>query len=137
MANQVFAMEIYDFGDAGREHRKKHLCVRHELGLWFYDAVQELENSFYGDYPCDRLGIDRYLEDLTLEDKLDYVKYFKRCRCCSRHSHYKTQAKPHDPLPESKRLGSCNCRCRRYARIAQANSQANSQEPLLAAVHAT
>ena len=130
MAKRVFeipdlAEEIYDFGEAGRDkHSQNHALVRHELGLWFYDASQELENSFYSsDYPYDRLGIDSYLEDRTVVEKLNYIKYFKRCRCCSRHSHYKMEPKPDDPLPESKRLHHCPCSCRRYTRIAQASIQ--------------
>ena len=130
MSKRVFAIhdlaeEIYDFGDAGRDaHRQKQELVQHELGLWFYDAVKEIESSFYSsDYPCDGLNIDGYLEDRSVVEKLNYIKYFKRCRCCSRHSHYKMEAKPDDPVPESKHLDCCNCRCRHYTRIAQASIQ--------------
>jgi len=138
MAKQVFAIqdlveEIYDFGDAGRDkHRQKLNAVQDEARLWFYDAAKELESSFYSsDYPYDRLGIDCYLGDRSLVEKLNYIKYFKRCRCCSRHSHYKTEAKPDDPVPESKRLDCCPCRCRRYTRIAQLSIQ---NTPIQAAV---
>ena len=113
MAKQVFAIqdlveEIYDFGDAGRDaHRKKLNAVQDEFRLWFYDAAKELESSFYSsDYPRYRGPqsspfLIYVRECYTLEDQLDYVKYFKRCRCCSRHAHYKTAAKPQNPLPET------------------------------------
>jgi len=129
MAKQVFAIqdlveEIYDFGDAGRDvHREKLSAVKDEARLWFYDAAKELENSYYSsDYPRHR-GNNPFLtyvqECYTLEDKLEYAKYFKRCRCCSRHSHYKTEAKPQNPLPESKKIEKCHCKCRHYSRFFQ------------------
>lgn len=128
MAKQVFAIqdlteEIYDFGDAGRDaHRKKLSAVRDEIRLWFYDAAKELENSYYSsDYPGHRGNpfLTYVQECYTLEDQLDYAKYFKRCRCCSRHSHYKTEAKPQNPLPESNKMEKCYCKCRHYSRIFQ------------------
>ena len=126
MAKRVFAIqdlveEIYDFGDAGRDaHRTKHEKVRREILLWFYNAANELENSYYSsDYPRARgTPFVRFVQECySMDDKLDYVKYFKRCRCCSRHSHYKTDAKPDDPVPESKLLAPCYCTCRHYCRI--------------------
>lgn len=129
MANQVFAIrelveEIYDFGDAGRDvHREKLSAVRHEVRLWFYDAAKELENSYCSDYPRykgkDNPFLSYVQECYTLEDQLFYAKYFKRCRCCSRHSHYKTEAKPQNPLPESKKMEKCHCKCRHFSRFFQ------------------
>ena len=129
MSKQVFDTrelleQIYDFGDVGRDaHRQKMMNLRDDLRYWFYDAAKELEQSYYSsDYPQLRGGnpFVRYVrESYSAEDKLDYAKYFKRCRCCSRHSHYKTLPKPLHPLPESKRVGLCYCKCRHYARIFQ------------------
>ena len=126
MAKQVFAIpelmeEIYDFGDVGRDvHRKKMARLRDHVRLHFYNAAQELEDSFYSsDYPQTRgNAFVQYVQDsYNLEEKLDYVKYFKRCRCCSRHSHYKNAAKPANPVPESKQVEHCYCKCRHYSRI--------------------
>jgi len=129
MAKLVFAIqdlveEIYDFSDAGRDaHRQKLSALQDEFRLWFYDAADELETSYYStDYPRHRGGtpfLSYVLECYTLEDQLDYAKYFKRCRCCSRHSHYKTAEKPPNPLPESKKLDKCHCKCRHFSRIFQ------------------
>ena len=129
MSKQVFDTpelleQIYDFGDVGRDaHRQKMMNLRDDVRYWFYDAAKELEQSYYSsDYPQLRGGnpFVRYVrESYSAEDKLDYAKYFKRCRCCSRHSHYKTLPKPLHPLPESKRVGLCYCKCRHYARIFQ------------------
>ena len=130
MAKQVFAIEdlveeIYDFADAGRDvHREKLNALQDEARLWFYDAAKELENSYFrSGYPRHR-GKDKpflsYVQECyTLEDQLDYAKYFKRCRCCSRHSHYKTEAKPQNPLPESKKIDKCYCKCRHFSRFFQ------------------
>jgi len=126
MSKRVFAIpdlveEIYDFGDAGRDkHRQKMERVRGEVRLWFYNAAQELESSYYSsDYPHSSGNpFVRYVQECySMEDKLDYVKYFMRCRCCSRHSHYKTEAKPDDPVPESDLVDKCYCKCRHYTRI--------------------
>ena len=124
MSKRVFAIhdlveEIYDFGDVGRDkHRQKLELVLHELGLWFYDATQELENSHSSsDYPQYRVDIVSYIEERPTVEKREYVKYLKRCRCCSRHSHYKTDTKPDDPVPESKLVHPCHCNCRSYCRI--------------------
>ena len=131
MSKQVFAIrglvdEIYGFGDAGRDaHRQKMLNLRDDVRYWFYDAAKELEQSYYSsDYPRSRGSKEgpfvTYVQECyPAEDKLDYAKYFKRCRCCSRHSHYKTQPKPSNPVPESKRVDNCYCKCRHYARIFQ------------------
>ena len=129
MAKQVFAIpglveEIYDFGDVGRDvHRKRMARLRDHIRLRFSNAAQELEDSYYSSgYSSEYHGganpFVRYVQETyNLEEKLDYVKYFKRCRCCSRHSHYKTAAKPANPVPESKRVGLCYCKCRHYSRI--------------------
>jgi len=132
MANKVFAIqdlveEIYDFSDAGRDaHREKLSAVQDEFRVWFYDAADELETSYYiSEYPRYRGGtqdnpfLSYVLECCTLEHQLNYAKCFKRCRCCSRHSHYKTEAKPLNPLPESKKMEKCHCKCRHYSRIFQ------------------
>ena len=123
MAKRVFAIpdlveEIYDFGDAGRDaHRQKLNAVQDEVRLWFYDSAKELESSYYSDTRYRGPFLTYVKECYTLDDQLDYVKYFKRCRCCSRHAHYKTAAKPQNPLPESKMLDNCHCKCRHYSRI--------------------
>ena len=129
MSKQVFDTrelleQIYDFGDVGRDaHRQKMEQIRDDVRLYFYDAAKELEASYYSsDYPQLRGGnpFVRYVrESYSAEDKLDYAKYFKRCRCCSRHSHYKTIRKPANPVPESNDIQLCHCKCRHYARIFQ------------------
>lgn len=128
MAKQVFAIpelmeEIYDFGDVGREvHLKKMAHVRNDIRLWFYNAAQELEDSYYSsDYPRKyKYPFKMYVQEAyNEEERLDYFKYFKRCRCCSRHSHYKTEEKPRQAVPESKTVDICYCKCRHYARIFQ------------------
>lgn len=127
MANKVFAIqelveEIYDFADAGRDvHRQKLSALQDEVRLWFYDAAKDLENSYYSDYTRysgqDNPFLTYVQECYTLEDQLDYAKYFNRCRCCTRHSHYKTLAKPLNPLPESKKIHKCYCKCRHLSRF--------------------
>jgi hypothetical protein len=129
MSKQVFDTrelleQIYDFGDVGRDaHRQKMEQIRDHVRLYFYDAAKELEASYYSsDYPQLRGGnpFVRYVrESYNVDDKLDYAKYFKRCRCCSRHSHYKMAAKPAKPVPESKQVDRCYCKCRHYSRIFQ------------------
>jgi hypothetical protein len=128
MAKRVFAIpglveEIYDFGDVGRDaHRQKMARLRDDVRYWFYDAAKELEDSYYSsDYPSNRHDafVSYVQECYSVEDKLEYAKYFKRCRCCSRHSHYKTAAKPANPVSESNQTDRCYCKCRHYSRIFQ------------------
>ena len=134
MAKQVFAIpglveEIYDFGDVGRDvHRRKMLHIRDDLRFWFYNAARELEDSYSSDYACARTHMSLFMsygfisyvhENYSMDEIQDYAKYLKRCRCCSRHSHYKTGTKPSNPVPESKFLTPCRCKCRYYYRLFQ------------------
>lgn len=132
MSKRVFAIpdlleQIYDFGDAGRDaHHQKMAKLRNDLRLWFYDAATELEQSYYSSDPRGSSSRGHpfvtYLQECySVEDQLDYVKYFKRCRCCSRHSHYKTHGKPIHPVPESRITAFCPCSCRHYSRFFQSN----------------
>ena len=126
MAKRVFAIpglveEIYDFGDIGRDaHRQKMGRLRNEVRYWFYDAAKELEDSYYStEYPSRNTDpfVMYLLDTYCIDDLVEYAKYFNRCRCCSRHSHYKSAAKPANPVPESNQTDRCYCKCRHYSRI--------------------
>jgi hypothetical protein len=127
MAKQVFdnydlVRQIYSFGDV--EHRKKMSRIR------FSNHIHEMENCFHS--TCFPLTMSTYAlieymkKEFCEEDHRFYAKAFLRCRCCSRHSHYKDIPKPEDPVPESRPNfeAYCNCSCRHWYRAFKQNGLA-------------
>lgn len=132
-AKQVFdthelAEMIYEFSDQGREeHQERHYDVCQQL---LPDrSFEELLPDFYHWYYDNTMRHDetphlvRCLQETYSEDQLRiFSLYMKWCRCCSRHSHYKTLPfKPTAPLPESKPLCNCSCPCRHLYRLFSEN----------------
>ena len=59
----------------------------------------------------------RFVKTYPPEARRRMLGRLRRCRCCSRHSHYKdVPYKPEFPVPESKQVGRCYCRCRAWYR---------------------
>jgi hypothetical protein len=143
MAKKVFDTRelselIYEFSDQGREeHQGKQRQVCQALSppdapLWGVSSFENILPNFYYTYYDNymRHDEDHYLVKHLQEDYSDeqlslYAEAMKRCRCCSRHSHYKNVPfKPNEPLPESKKNCDCACPCRRLYRLFKANQLA-------------
>ena len=135
-AKQVFNTRelsemIYDFSDQGREeHQDIHYHVCQELSIDM--SFKELLPEFYSWYYDNSMRHDetphivRCLQYTYSDDQLRLFSLsMKWCRCCSRHSHYKTLPfKPVAPLPESKPLCDCACPCRHLYRLFQSTGLA-------------
>jgi hypothetical protein len=132
MAKRVFAMRelvelIYDFSDQGRE---EHQAKYEEVCAWIipYYSIQALEYEFYAEYYDMRMRkhgekkafiefVNFRFKDEPWETPQSFAKRLLRCRCCSRHSHYKTLPyKPEHPVPESLCMDECMCNCRHLYR---------------------
>ena len=98
---------IYGFGDGHRERMK---YVLEDLRVDLNGFVENMEND-----PIDRTEQQYLMQEYTYEEKKQIKNYLDRCRCCSRHSHYKKNPKATYPVPES-RVRECNCRCRELSR---------------------
>ena len=98
---------LYSFGDGHRERMKP---VLEDLTVHIDGFVENMEDD-----PIDRTVQQYLLQEFSYEEKKLFKDYFDRCRCCSRHSHYKNRVKPSRPVPES-RVKECNCRCRELSR---------------------
>ena len=79
---------------------------------------------YYSSHHFDRgYSLIAYIQDeYDKEERQELLERLERCRCCSRHSHYKTVShKPADPVPESLRMDQCMdqcmCHCRHWYRI--------------------
>ena len=98
---------IYGFGDGHRERMKP---VVKDLVIDISGFVENMETD-----PVDRTEQQYLMQEFSYEEKKMFKDYFDKCRCCSRHSHYKKRPKATYPVPES-RVKECNCRCRELSR---------------------
>ena len=98
---------IYGFGYG---HRERMTPVLEDIRVDITGFVEKMEND-----PIDRTEHQYLMEEYSYEEKKLLKDYFDRCRCCSRHSHYKNRVKASRPVPESK-VKECNCRCRELSR---------------------
>ena len=134
MAKQVFntyelSEMIYDFSDQGREqHQENQLLVCQELSpdMSFENLLPDFYYSYYENSMRhdETSHIVHYLPETYDHDELyRFSLAMKWCRCCSRHSHYKNVPfKSVEPLPESKALCNCSCRCRHLYRLFKSNN---------------
>jgi hypothetical protein len=108
---------VYGFGDVG--HRERMTEIRKELHNEDY-AMAQMTSDFIGSDWCSRKQSDFILflqECYTQEERNSMKQHLLRCKCCSRHAHYKDVAyKPSNPVPESK-TKNCGCNCRHYTRL--------------------
>jgi hypothetical protein len=114
MASKVFANEdlkrlIFSFGYP--EHRAFTRNLTREL------HVDMNTFQYHG-------SITEYIETCTVMEQLKWLEYFNRCRCCSRHSHYKPYINSDyggmypvnmGRIPEGN-VVECDCPCRSFAR---------------------
>ena len=98
---------IYGFGYGHRERMKP---VLEDLVVDISGFVENMESDLN-----DRTVQQYLMQEFSYEEKKLFKDYFDRCRCCSRHSHYKNRAKPRRPVPESN-VKECYCRCRELSR---------------------
>ena len=129
MAKQVFDSHdlselIYSFSKQGfDEHQEKHADVCEEIVQDF--SFEDLLPDYYEWYYESWMRHDEtphILECLRITYTQDQLRLFslsmRWCRCCSRHSHYKTVPfKPVNPVPESKCVCHCSCPCRHLYRF--------------------
>jgi hypothetical protein len=108
---------VYGFGDVG--HRERMTEIRKELHNEDY-AMAQMTADFVGSDWCSPKQSDFILflqECYTQQERNAMKQHLLRCKCCSRHAHYKDIAyKPANPAPESK-TKNCNCDCRHYTRV--------------------
>jgi hypothetical protein len=112
MASKVFdnddlINEIFGYGAGHRDRMKE---VLEDIRVDLSGFVENMEND-----PIDRTESQYLLQEFSYEDKKLFKDYFDRCRCCSRHSHYKHRPKSTVPVPEST-VKECDCRCRELGR---------------------
>jgi len=111
--------DLYDHRDAltpiHREICVNCVGVNNEVGVFV--------NSDYCDRKSSAFVI--FLKDCyTTDERRLMMQRLMRCKCCSRHSHYKDlKHKPDDAVPESK-IKECKCNCRHYARLFKRNNLA-------------
>ena len=110
-------MEVFENDDLmnvifgyGAGHRERMKEVLEDIRIDLSGFVENMEND-----PIDRTESQYLLQEFSYEDKKLFKDYFDRCRCCSRHSHYKHRPKATVPVPES-RIKECDCRCRELGR---------------------
>jgi hypothetical protein len=110
--NSDLLYKIYAFGDVGREKMAQIEFPRTNIN----DVVGEYCESDYHDRKESHF-ILFLRECYTVEERREFATRLRRCRCCSRHSHYKSLPfKPTNPVPESKQTDLCYCPCRHYYR---------------------
>ena len=126
--NRELSEMIYDFSDQGREEHQNiqyHVCRQLSSDMSFDTLLPDFYHWYYDNTMRHDVTshIVRYLQETYTDDELCVFSVsMKSCRCCSRHSHYKTVPfKPVDPLPESKHLCDCACPCRHLYRLFNAN----------------
>lgn len=117
MARFVFANEdlkrhIFSFGDVGHREFTKSLTENLKV-----DAYQ-FEDRFY-ENKNDRCLYDYIVEEFTPKELIEWINYFARCRCCTRHSHDKPrvtkQGIVYTPRTDTTDRG-CDCPCRSFGR---------------------
>ena len=132
MAKQVFdsydlSEIIYSFSKQGfDEHQERHaeVCTEIVQEPSFEDLLPDFYSWYYEDWMRhdETPHIVRCMQETYSVDQLRLFSLSMRwCRCCSRHSHYKTLPKPNDPVPESKRICNCSCPCRHLYRFFKTN----------------
>lgn len=111
--------DLYDHRDALTPILRE-ICVN---CVGVNNEVGEFVNSDYCDRKSSAFVI--FLKDCyTPDERRLMMQRLMRCKCCSRHSHYKDlKYKPDDAVPESKDKG-CQCNCRHYARLFKRNNLA-------------
>lgn len=129
IATNVFGSDdllrlVYGFGDVG--HRERMTEIRKELHNEDY-VIDQMTADFVGSDWCSPKQSDFICflrECYTPEERQQMKTCLLRCKCCSRHSHYKDlNYKPDNAVPESK-TKNCNCNCRHYARVFKRNNLA-------------
>jgi len=98
---------IYGFGYGHRERMKP---VLEDIVVDISGFVENMESDLN-----DRTVQQYLMQEFNYEEKKLFKDYFDRCRCCSRHSHYKNRTKATLPVQESK-VKECDCRCRELSR---------------------
>ena len=116
MAQTVFANEdlkrhIFSFGYPEHIKFTKSLTDILKVNPW----------SFYHTYYEDRKDrcIRAYLtEEFTSKELTEWVNYFARCRCCTRHSHDKPYVNKRGIAytPKTNTTDECDCPCRSLGR---------------------
>jgi hypothetical protein len=130
MASTVFQNDllrlVYGFGDVG--HRERMNEVRKELRNKEYSIGRIVADFAESDW-ASTSSSDFVLfvrECYTPDERQQMKTCLLRCKCCSRHSHYKDlKHKPDDAVPESEDpTEECPCSCRHYARLFKRNNLA-------------
>ena len=122
--NYFISEIIYDFCDLGRDQHQRWMDQNREAIL-IDDSFEVLLPEFYQVHYENWMRHDEtphlveYLQETYGEEQLRrFSLSMKWCRCCSRHSHYKTVPfKPDDALPESNLGCQCSCPCRHMYRL--------------------
>ena len=137
MAKKVFESHelselIYEFSDQGREEHQDMLyqvCQELTPDRSFEDVIPDFFHWYYDNsmrHQDLKPHIVRYIQETySVEQVYNFSFSMLWCRCCSRHSHYKTVPyKPANPVPESKSVCDCACPCRHVYRLFKSNNLA-------------
>lgn len=114
LENDVLLHLVYGFG-----HRERMKPVFDEVCVNHVGVNGELTEFICSDWcsPNQSDFVCFLIECYTQEERNVMKQRLLRCKCCSRHAHYKDVAYKHwDPVPESK-TKECRCNCRHYARM--------------------
>ena len=119
MAKLVFANEdlkrhIFSFGDPTHREFTDSLA---EILKVDCDSFKERYQEWY--WSTNQRPMRFYLrEEFTVEERLYWMHYFNRCKCCTRHSHYKPfgDANCVTIVSCSSTNRECSCPCRHFAR---------------------
>ena len=117
MAHQVFANEdlkrhIFSFG------YPEHIVFTKSLKVTLQVDTLPFENH-YLEYRNGRSLREYLMDEFTPLELVEYIRYFARCRCCTRHSHDKpyvtTLGIVYTPKIHSSDY-TCECLCRHIGR---------------------
>ena len=115
-AIREFSNQGFPEHQRGMDQMREHLLINESFEL--------LNESYHSEHwMC---SFVEYLQEYEEDELRVFSNAMKRCRCCSRHSHYKTEPKPEEPVPESKRVYGiqCACSCRHMYRLFRTNGLA-------------
>lgn len=108
-ANEDLKRHIFSFG------YPEHIAFTKSLT----ESLKVDCSPFQERYWAQDRHLSQYLEEFTEVELMNYMHYFNRCKCCTRHSHYKPYVgfdRIHVKIAPNAYRGACECPCRSLAR---------------------
>jgi hypothetical protein len=137
LENEDIKRHIFSFGTIEHRQWMRRLCLGydksnpaiHYLGPELLSPIPRLFLEMpHREDDDEKQDLDVSLDGYTLLETLIWFYKFRRCQCCSRHSHRKhnifirdgflvyTKGDSGPRIPEDKNMGDCDCDCRHNMR---------------------